>query len=168
MADDPEAIGDAGNVVSLEEFRDKRANGDGALDDDEIIRRAGQEIAEWKAAGTPSLTEVQTLFHESICAGASAMARDRIVAAILATFDEELGGKRALVATWNKLVKDFAAELLNHFIGSSKKSGRDGEAERLGGLQVDDHKVFQRQLHRKFRRLCATENVINIAGTTVK
>ena len=57
-----EAIGDAGNVISLEKFRDKRANGDGALDDDEIIRRAGQKIAEWKAAGTPSLTEVQNTF----------------------------------------------------------------------------------------------------------
>jgi hypothetical protein len=107
MADDPD---DAGNVVSLEEFRDKRANGNSALDDDEIIRRANKKISEWKAAGTPSLTEVQSLFHESICAGASPMARDRIVAVILAVFGDELSGKRALIATWNRLVKDFAAE----------------------------------------------------------
>jgi hypothetical protein len=107
MADDPD---DAGNVVSLEEFQDKRANGNSALDDDEIIRRANKKISEWKAAGTPSLTEVQSLFHESICAGASPMARDRIVAVILAVFGDELSGKRALIATCNRLVKDFAAE----------------------------------------------------------
>ena len=37
---------------------------DGALDDDELIRRANEKIAAWKAAGTPSLTEVQELFQE--------------------------------------------------------------------------------------------------------
>jgi hypothetical protein len=105
MADD-----DADNVVSLEQFRNARSQGDGALDDDKIIHHAGEKIAEWKATGIPSLTKVQELFHESICAGASPMARDRIVATILAAFGDELGGKRALVGTWNKLVKDFAAE----------------------------------------------------------
>ena len=38
------------------------------------------------------------------------MARDKIVDAILTAFGTELGGKRALVGTWGKLVKDFAAE----------------------------------------------------------
>jgi SCO1/SenC len=33
--------------------------------------------------------------------------------------------------------------LLDHLIGSSKKSGRDREAECLGGLQVDDIKYFR-------------------------
>ena len=47
-----------------------------AVDDDELIRRAGERIAQWKAVGMPSFTEVQELFHESICAGASHMARD--------------------------------------------------------------------------------------------
>ncbi len=53
---------------------------------------------------------MQELFHESICAGASQMARDRIVDAILAAFGTELGGKRALIGTWGKLAKDFAAD----------------------------------------------------------
>jgi hypothetical protein len=110
MADDTEAMVGVDNVVSLEEFRTARATGDDALDDDELIRRAGEKIAKWKAAGTPSLTEVQELFHESICAGASPMARDRIVGAILTAFDTEVGGKRALVGTWGQLAKDFAAE----------------------------------------------------------
>ena len=98
------------NVISLEQFRAAHDDSDGALDDDELIRRANEKIAEWKAAGTPSLTEVQELFHESICAGASAMARDKIVDAIIAAFGTELGGKRALIGTWGKLAKDFAAE----------------------------------------------------------
>ena len=110
MADEPEAIGDVDNVILLEQFRDARTQGDGALDDDELIRRAGEKIAKWKDAGTPSLTEVQELFHESICAGASPMARDRIMDAILTAFGTECGGKRALIGTWSKLVKDFAAE----------------------------------------------------------
>ena len=38
------------------------------------------------------------------------MARDKIVAAIIAAFGEELGGKRALGSTWNQIAKDFAAE----------------------------------------------------------
>ena len=53
---------------------------------------------------------MQELFHKSICAGASAMARDKIVAAITAAFDAELGGRRALVSTWNQLAKQFATE----------------------------------------------------------
>jgi hypothetical protein len=79
-------------------------------DNDELIRRAGEKITGWKAAGTPSLTEVQELFHESICAGASSMARDRIIDAIIAAFGNELGGKRAIAGTWGKLAKDFATE----------------------------------------------------------
>jgi hypothetical protein len=78
-------------------------------DDDELVCCASKKITEWKAAGTPSLTKVQEAFHEAICAGASAMARDRIIDAIIAAFGTELGGKRALISTWGKLAKDFAA-----------------------------------------------------------
>lgn len=110
MADDTEAIGGADNIISLEQFRAARTKGNDALDDDELMRRAGEKITKWKAAGTPTLTEVQQLFYELIYAGASAMARDKIIDAIIAAFGTELGGKRALVGTWGKLAKDFAAE----------------------------------------------------------
>jgi hypothetical protein len=42
------------------------------------------------------------------------------------------------------------APLFDHLVRSSKKRGRYCEAERLGGLHIDDQKVFRRQLHRKF------------------
>jgi hypothetical protein len=84
---------------------------DGARDDDELVKHANAKIAEWKAnGGTPSLTAAQELFFEAICAGASSMVRDKIVEAIIAAFDTELGGKRAMISTWNKLAKDFAME----------------------------------------------------------
>ena len=80
-------------------------------DDDELVQSANETIAQWQAAaGSPSLTQVQELFHCSICAGASPMARDKIVAAIIAAFGKELGGWRALVSTWSRLAKQFAAE----------------------------------------------------------
>jgi hypothetical protein len=69
-----------------------------------------ERLQRGRLPGTPSLTEVQELFHASICAGASQMARDRIVDAIIAAFDTDVGGKRALIGTWGKLAKDFAAE----------------------------------------------------------
>lgn len=92
-------------------FRAHTTDSGGALDDDALIHNANEKITQWKDAGTPpSLTEVQELFYESICAGASAMARDRIIDAIIAAFGNELGGKRAMAGTWGKLAKDFAAE----------------------------------------------------------
>jgi hypothetical protein len=80
------------------------------VDDDALIADANTKIAQWQSTGTPSLTEVQELFHEVICNNASAMARDHIVEAILAAFGTELGGKRAMISTWGKIEKDFAAE----------------------------------------------------------
>ena len=90
---------------------DTPENDGGERDDDELVRSANDKIAKWQAAsGIPSLTQVQELFHESICAGASPMARDKIVAAIIAAFGTELGGKRALGSTWNQIAKQSAAE----------------------------------------------------------
>src|SRR6516164_5228663 len=99
------------NRISFDQFRTMCTSVAFAVDDDELIRRAGEKITQWKAVGTPSLTNVQELFHESICAGASHMARDKIVEAIVAAFGTELGGKRAMVSTWAKIAKDFAAEI---------------------------------------------------------
>jgi hypothetical protein len=82
----------------------------GAADDDQLIANAHATIAKWKNVGLPSLTEVQTLFYECICAHASTMARDKIIEAIFTAFGTELGGKRAMISTWNKLSMDFAEE----------------------------------------------------------
>jgi hypothetical protein len=97
-------------VVEIIQFHPRPEQSGSELDDDEIIRSADEKIIEWQAAGAPSLTAVQELFHESICAGASPMARDKIIEAILVAFGTELGGKRALSGTWSKLAKDFAAQ----------------------------------------------------------
>ena len=83
----------------------------GSHDDDELLKGANDKIAEWQAnSNLPSLTQVQELFFESICAGASAMARDKIVSAIIAAFGDQLGGKRALASTWGELARQCAAE----------------------------------------------------------
>ena len=114
--DDPGAISgpEADNVLPFKrgpDIADALENGGGGHDDDELVWSARDTITKWKASsGIPSLTQVQELFYESICAGASAMARDKIVAAIIAAFGVELGGKRALGSTWNVLAKQFAAE----------------------------------------------------------
>ena len=113
IEDDPDALSGLGaeNVIPFKRVDVPGGSDRGERDDDELLQNAKDTIAKWKAAsGIPSLTEVQALFYESICAGASAMARDKIVAAIMAAFGLELGGKRALASTWNQLVKQFAAE----------------------------------------------------------
>ena len=47
---------------------------------------------------------------------------------------------------------------------SSTRPSRDHEAERLGGLEVDHHFVFNRCLHRQVGRLLALEDAIDITG----
>jgi hypothetical protein len=41
---------------------------------------------------------------------------------------------------------------LDHLVSSGQQRFRDGEAEGLGGLQVDDHLEFCRKLNRKIAR----------------
>jgi len=116
MEDNPNAasVHAADNVVPFaraQSFGNTHLGYSISLDDDELLQGAKDKIAEWQAnSNLPSLTQVQELFFESICAGASAMARDKIVAAIFAAFGVELGGKRALGSTWNLLAKNYAAE----------------------------------------------------------
>ena len=127
MEDNPDApsVHEADNVIPFERaqsFRTAHPSYSGSHDDDELLKGANDKIAEWQAnSNLPSLTQVQELFFESICAGASAMARDKIVAAIIAAFGVELGGKRALGSTWNLLAKQFAAELC---ASGARESGR--------------------------------------------
>ena len=44
---------------------------------------------------------------------------------------------------------------LNNLVSSGQQRFRDGEAERLGGLEVHDHLEFCRKLHRQVGRLFA-------------
>src|SRR6476659_6189175 len=116
MEDNPDAPNGpkADNVIPFERAQSFKKTHPSYItyhDDDELLKGANDKIAQWQAnSNLPSLTQVQELFFESICAGASAMARDKIVAAIIAAFGVELGGKRALGSTWNLLAKQFAAE----------------------------------------------------------
>ena len=54
-----------------------------------------------------------------------------------------------------------------HSMTSSARASSDrrhGEAERLGGLEVDDQLVLGRRLHRQVGRLLALEDAIDVAG----
>ena len=55
----------------------------------------------------------------------------------------------------------------HHSITSSARASSDGgtvEAERLGGLEVDDQLVLGRRLHRQVGRLLALEDAVDVAG----
>jgi hypothetical protein len=81
------------------------------FDDDELLRRAVEQIDDWKAAADlPSLSQVQTLFHELICCGGSTMLRDKVVDTVVEAFGKELGGKRGLTSTWTQIAKEDAAQ----------------------------------------------------------
>jgi hypothetical protein len=47
---------------------------------------------------------------------------------------------------------------LNHLIGPAEQREREGEAERLGGLHVDDQLDLRGLLDRQIGRLLALEN----------
>ena len=52
--------------------------------------------------------------------------------------------------------------LFDHLIGALQERLRDGEAERLGGLEIDDQLEFRRWLDRQIAGLGALENTIDI------
>src|SRR6516164_8808035 len=58
--------------------------------------------------------------------------------------------------------------LFDHLVGSGKQFVWDGEAERLGGLEVDDQLEPCRHLHGKIGRLLALEDAVDISRRQAK
>src|SRR6516225_5551343 len=50
---------------------------------------------------------------------------------------------------------------LDHLVGAGEQSGRDGEAERLSGEQIDDEIEFGRLLDWDVGRLGPTQNLVD-------
>jgi hypothetical protein len=57
---------------------------------------------------------------------------------------------------------------LDHLIGCSQQRFRDGEAEGVGGLEVDDQIEFGRLLDRQVGRFLAFENAPGIDASLVE
>ena len=54
--------------------------------------------------------------------------------------------------------------LLDHIVSGDAQSLRHREAEFLGCFEIDGQQVFHRHLHRKPRWLCASQDIVHIAG----
>src|SRR5262245_13370863 len=55
-------------------------------------------------------------------------------------------------------------QLFDHLVGNGEHSGRERDAERLGGLEVDDELELGRLNHRQIGRLLAFENPPDIVA----
>src|SRR5262245_48024600 len=56
--------------------------------------------------------------------------------------------------------------LFDNFVGDLLQMHRHVEAERLGGLEVDDKLIFRWRLHRHIGWLLALENAVDVACRT--
>src|SRR5258705_13727559 len=56
--------------------------------------------------------------------------------------------------------------LFDQFVGAVEQRQRHGEAERLGGLEIDHQVELDRQLHWKIARLCSFQNLVDVSGCT--
>src|SRR5215472_8286004 len=57
-----------------------------------------------------------------------------------------------------------AHDLLNHLVRPQQQRLGNGEAERLGGLEVDDELELRRPFDRNFARIGAPENFVDVNG----
>src|SRR6202035_4921842 len=53
------------------------------------------------------------------------------------------------------------SDLLDHLVGTQQCRCRHIDAERLGGLEIDDRREFRRPLDRKIGRISALENPVH-------
>ena len=60
------------------------------------------------------------------------------------------------------------AHLFDHLVGEQLHRGRHGQAERGGGLQIDDQIELDRRLDGQFARAGAAQNAIDIARGTAE
>jgi len=58
------------------------------------------------------------------------------------------------------------AHLLNHLVGGEQQVWRNGQAQRVGGFQVDDEFIFGWLLIGQIAGLLATQNAIDVCGGT--
>jgi hypothetical protein len=155
--DEPDATSEPGadNVIPFKRVSDAPESNGFERDDDELVRTANEKIAAWKTtSGSPGLTQVQELFHASICAGASAMARDKIVAAIMAAFGDELGGKLALRSTWNQIARQVEADR-----AQAAREKRDHTAQAT--LTPTEKKALRDALWPKVRELAQAPDLMD-------
>jgi hypothetical protein len=60
----------------------------------------------------------------------------------------------------------FAASSVDHIVGEGEQHRRHLNAERLGGLEVDDEVEFRGLLDGKIGRLGALQNLVDLDGGT--
>src|SRR6516162_679531 len=88
---------------------------------------------------------------------------------------ENAGSAAAPAARWRKfrrgsfmLNPPSRFTSLDHLVGAGEQSGRDGEAERLSGEQIDDEIEFGRLLDWDVGRLGPTQNLVDKVGGAPK
>src|SRR5262245_66684602 len=58
--------------------------------------------------------------------------------------------------------------LFNHLVGTDEQCGREGDAQRPGGLEVEDEIELRRLLYRKLARLRALQDLVHIVRRALK